>query len=73
VKYIYCYPEPRGLSGYTDFDVHDLDCDLARHRQQFADLEGAGVEWITIEGPGGAPERAVEWVRWFGTNVIRAQ
>ncbi len=55
---------------YLDASIARPTADVERHRDAFAELEAAGVDWIAIEGKGEAPPATLRWIEEFAATYM---
>jgi probable F420-dependent oxidoreductase len=55
---------------YADPSIHDLDADVARHRDALAALHELGATWVVVPGPGGRHPRALEFLYGFAERYL---
>ena len=63
-------PDLDVVFGYTDPTIANLDSDVERHRDAFAQLAEIGVGWVVVSGPTGRPPATFEFVEGFAENYI---
>lgn len=56
---------------YPDPGVFDLGADVERHRDAFAELVDAGVDWIAVTAQPGSPAALIEFAQGFGDAYCR--
>ena len=57
--------------GYHQPGVHQPGVDVERHRDAFAELEEAGVDWLTLGAPSSTPAAVIGFAEEFGETYCR--
>ena len=73
-RYLDGYAETQGRAEPIDIacSLRDAPTNSAALVDQLAQLAGAGVTWVTVNGEGRSLREAEDWIGDFGANVIAA-
>ena len=55
---------------YHDPGIHRPTAEADRHREAFAELAAAGVDWVAVTAQPGAPNQLLEFAQAFGETYI---
>jgi probable F420-dependent oxidoreductase len=58
------------LYPYIDPSINSPEKDVERHREAFAELEKAGVNWVMVPGATDAPGPTLEFLQTFGATYL---